>query len=161
MRQFICTPHHNFTICVALAVCLTSFPAQALAQQDDVRLVAIGALAGSNVYTTYGYIGTVADLLAYEKYDSARVQALMKEVAALSEASIKQLQRVRATDIIDNDKKALDDMVAIYRLLQQEANALSDYSVSKSKDHLDAYNTARTTVWPKIKTILGIKDQPQ
>ena len=65
MRQFFCTPRHNFTICVALAVCLTSFPAQTQAQQDDVRLVAIGALAGSNVYTTYGYVGTVADLLAY------------------------------------------------------------------------------------------------
>ena len=160
MRQFTRPLFRSLAIVLAIVACLAAHPSTAQAQQDDVRLVAIGALAGSNVYTTYGYIGTVADLLAYEKYDSNRVQALMKEVAALSEASIKQLQQIRATDIIDNDKKALDDMVAIYRLLQQEANALSDYSVSKSKDHLDAFNTARTTVWPKIKTALGIKDPP-
>src|SRR5207244_2547622 len=112
---------------LVLATCGAFLPHKARAQQDDPRLMAIGALAGSHLYTTYGYIGTAADLFAYEKYDTKRVQDLMKEVVSMADVSIKQLHKVRDTNIIDSDKKALDDMVAIYGLLQQEANALSDY----------------------------------
>jgi hypothetical protein len=141
-----------------LALCATLLPAAIGAQQDDPRLIAIGGLAGSHLYTTYGYIGTVADLFAYEKYDTKRVQELMKEVVSMADVSIKQLHKVRETNIGDSDKKVLDDMVVIYGLLQQEANALSDYSVSKSKEHLDVFTKARTEAWPKIKAVLGIKD---
>jgi len=137
---------------------LALLPAAANAQQDDPRLVAIGGLAGSHLYTTYGYIGTVADLFAYEKYDTKRVQELMKEVVSMADVSVKQLHKVRETNVSDSDKKVLDDMAAIYGLLQQEANALSDYSLSKSKEHLDAFSKVRTEAWPRIKAVLGIKD---
>jgi len=144
---------------LSIAVFLLGIMAStATAQQDDPRLVAIGGLAGSHIYTTYGYIGTVADLFAYEKYDTKRVQDLMKEVVSMADVGIKQLHKVRETNIGESDKKVLDDMVVIYGLLQQEANALSDYSVSKSKEHLDAFNKARTDAWPKIKAVLVIKD---
>jgi hypothetical protein len=141
-----------------LVLCVLITSAAVGAQQDDPRLVAIGGLAGSHIYTTYGYIGTVADLFAYEKYDTKRVQDLMKEVVSMADVGVKQLHKVRETNIGESDKKVLDDMVVIYGLLQQEANALSDYSVSKSKEHLDAFTKSRTEAWPKIKAVLGIKD---
>lgn len=127
--------------------------------KTDDRLVCIGALAGAHIYTTYGYVGTVADGFAHDVYKADKVQDLMKEVVGLSEVSIKQLKAVRSGNLVDADKKVLDDVVEVYSLLQDEARALSDYTKSKDKDDLDKFEKSRTAAWPKIKAVLGIKDE--
>jgi hypothetical protein len=132
-------------------------PAIGQAEEDD-RLVAIGALAGAHVYTTYGYIGTIADAFAHDVYDAQKVQDLTKEIVGLAEVNVKQLRKIREGNLVDEDKKVIDEVIAVYDLLQREANALSAYSKSKSKEDLDAFEQSRTTVWPKIKAALGIPD---
>lgn len=126
--------------------------------KTDDRLICIGALAGAHIYTTYGYVGTVADAFAHDVYNADKVQNLMKEVIGLSDVSVKQLKTVRNGNIIDSDKKVIDDVIEVYGLLSEEARALSDYTRSKDKGDLQKYENARTTVWPKIKSVLGIKD---
>jgi hypothetical protein len=126
--------------------------------KTDDRLVCIGALAGAHVYTTYGYVGTVADAYAHEVYKADKVQDLMKEVVGLADVSVKQLAAVRKGSIVESDKKVIDDVIEVYGLLKEEAQALSDYTKSKDQDDLKKYEKARTTAWPKIKTVLGIKD---
>ena len=126
--------------------------------KTDDRLVCIGALAGAHIYTTYGYVGTVADGYAHDVYKAEKVQDLMKEVIGLAEVSMKQLKTVRNGNIVDADRKVIDDVSEVYALLQKEAKALSEYSKSKNKDDLAKFEEARTAAWPKIKAVLGIKD---
>jgi hypothetical protein len=127
--------------------------------KTDDRLVCIGALAGAHIYTTYGYVGTVADGYAHDVYKAEKVQDLMKEVIGLADVSIKQLKVVRNGNIVDADIKVIDDVSEVYGLLQKEAKALSDYSKSKNKDDLAKFEEARTAAWPKIKTVLGMEDE--
>jgi hypothetical protein len=151
---------------LALFASLSGFPLASRAEGEkkaeegktDERLVCIGALSGAHIYTTYGYIGTVADGYAHDVYKAEKVQELMKEVVGLSEVSMKQLKAVRDGNIVDVDKKVIDDVSEVYGLLQKEAKALSDYTKSKDKDDLAKFEAARTAAWPKIKGVLGIKD---
>lgn len=129
--------------------------------KTDDRLVCIGALAGAHIYTTYGYVGGVADAYAHDVYKAEKVQDLMKEVVGLADVSVKQLKAVRNGNLVEADKKVLDDVVEVYGLLQDEARALSDYTKSKDKDDLQKFEKARTAAWPKIKGVLGIKDEPK
>lgn len=129
--------------------------------KNDDRLVCIGALASAHISTTYGYVGGVADAFAHDVYKAEKVQDLMKEVVRLADVSVKQLKTVRNGNLMDADKKVLDDVVEVYGLLQEEARALSDYTKSKDKDDLQKFENARTAAWPKIKGVLGIKDDPK
>ena len=129
------------------------------AKVDD-RLVCIGALSGAHIYTTYGYVGTVADAYAHDIYKADKVQDLMAEVAKLAEVSIGQLKAVRKGNLDEGDRKVIDNVIEVYSLLHDEALALSDYTKSKSQVDLQKFEKARTTAWPKIKTVLGLKDDP-
>jgi hypothetical protein len=157
----------RFSLLLVASVSLLILPVLCRAQEKekkeeesktDDRLVCIGALAGAHIYTTYGYVGTVADAYAHEVYKADKVQDLMKEVVGLADVSVKQLKAVRNGSIVESDKKVIDDVIEVYGLLKEEAQALSDYTKSKDQDELKKYEKARTTAWPKIKTVLGIKD---
>lgn len=124
----------------------------------DDRLVCIGALAGAHIYTTYGYVGGVADAYANDVYDGERVRSLMKETIGLSDVSIVQLKKVRDGNITDEDKQVINDVIEIYGLLKKEAQSLSDYTTSGAQTDLDAFEQSRTVAWPKIKKVLGIAD---
>jgi sulfite reductase alpha subunit-like flavoprotein len=157
----------RFSLSLVACVSLLMLSVVCLAQEKekkeeesktDDRLVCIGALASAHIYTTYGYVGTVADAYAHEVYKADKVQELMKEVVGLADVSVKQLKAVRNGSIVESDKKVIDDVSEVYGLLKEEAQALSDYTKSKDQDDLKKYEKARTTAWPKIKTVLGIKD---
>lgn len=139
---------------------LAATPVWAQVQKEDDRLVCIGALSGAHIYTTYGYIGGVADLYGHQVYKADRVQELMREVVGVANVSIKQLRKVREGIVDAGDKQVIDDMCEVYDLLQKEAMALSAYARTGNKADLEAFETARNTVWPKIKGVLGIKDPP-
>jgi hypothetical protein len=124
---------------------------------DDPRLTAIGVLAGQNIYTTYAYIGAVADGYGKASYSSAQVQQLMAEVASMASVASRHLQEVRATNIVEEDRDAIDNVLSIFELLTKEANALSGYAKSGSDADLRAYDDARTEVWPKVKGMLDLK----
>ena len=157
------TPRFSLSLvaCVSLLILSVLCRAQEKEKKEeeaktDDRLVCIGALAGAHIYTTYGYVGTVADAYAHDVYKGDKVQDLMKEVVGLADVSVKQLKAVRNGSIVDSDKKVIDDVIEVYGVLKEEAQALSDYTKSKDQDDLKKYEKARTTAWPKIKTVLGI-----
>lgn len=156
----------RFALSLVAFLALLAMPVVGRAQEpkkeeepkSDDRLVCIGALAGAHIYTTYGYVGGVADAYANNVYKAEKVQDLMKEVIGLADVSVKQLKTVRNGNLVEADKKVLDDVVEVYGLLQEEARALSDYTKSKNNDDLQKFEKARTAAWPKIKVVLGIKD---
>lgn len=135
----------------------SSTSADSAAAQDDERLVAIGSLAGAHLYTTYGYIGMVIDAHRQGTYTDQRVQELMTEVINLGQANSRQLKKVRNGNLVDSDKKVIDDFLSAYELLAEEANAAIEYSRTDSSEDLAHYHQSRTAAWRKIKTILGIK----
>ncbi len=120
-------------------------------------LIAIGVLAAQNIYTTYAYIGSVADGYGNDSYTAEQVQTLMGEVIGLTKVAIENVNIVAKSNIVESDKQALQNVAEILGFLQDEATALSSYTKTQSDEDLKAYDTARTTVWPKIKAALQIE----
>ncbi|REJ95866.1 MAG: hypothetical protein DWQ29_01500, partial [Planctomycetota bacterium] len=79
---------------------------------DGDRLYLIGALGGAHVYTTYAYIGVLADGLSKELYPDEQVIELLGEVSAVSESLIKNLEQVKRGELSPSDEAAVDDMIA-------------------------------------------------
>ena len=127
--------------------------------KDDPRLVAIGSLAGSHVYTTYGYIGVTADAFGKQVYDADRVEQLMKEVMGLCDANSKLLDKLLEGNIVESDKKAIREIGLIYDGLRMEAAALVQFAKTKDEDDVKSFDAARKAVWPKIQKLLGIKGE--
>lgn len=124
---------------------------------DDPWLVAIGVLSGQNIYVTYAYIGSVADGYTKHAYTAEQVQSLMKEITGLTDVAIQHLEAVEQTKIVDSDRKAIERVVEIMVLLKQEAEALAAFTRSEADADLQAYETARTSAWPKIKAALQME----
>lgn len=144
---------------------LAAFSAAAAAAQEneaveDPRLVTIGSLGASYVYTTYGYIGLVADGFAEEQYDAAAVQEHMRVVMNIADVNAGQFQNLLKTDLNDEDRRVVRDMLEITGLLKRQAAGLVKYSQTKAPQDATAFEKTRTTVWPKIAALLGI-DQPE
>ncbi len=125
--------------------------------QDDPRLICIGALAGANVYITYGYIGTIADLYAMSGYDAEKTRGFLDEVRGLTAMASEQLKSIRQMNIIDTDRQAIDELMAINNLLIKEIDALAAYTKSDDKADAEEFEKIRTEVYPKIKALLGIE----
>lgn len=131
-------------------------PETAIDPEAD-RLYLIGAVGGSHVYTTYAYIGVLADSLSKELYTSEQVQELLNETVAMSDSLLKQMRKVRAGGLSDVDAKAIDNMIQIYVLLQDEARAAAAFAQSRSPEDASRFDKIRTDVWPRIATLLGLE----
>jgi len=120
-------------------------------------LSAIGVLSGQNIYLTNTFIGSISDGYVKEAYDAATVEQLMKEVVVMVKASRSSLESVKATNVADQDKATIDELIVILDLLSQEAEALARYVRSKDLDDLQAYEKAKDEVSPKVETLLRLK----
>lgn len=124
------------------------------------RLYLIGMLGGSHVYTTYLYIGVVADSLSKELYTEEQVKELLGEVVISSDTLVKNMIRVRDGGLSPEDTEAINGMIEIYGLLKEQANAAIVFTDSRSPDDAERFEQIRTTVWPKISTLLGLEPTP-
>jgi hypothetical protein len=144
---------HLLLILLTLPLC---FPASSHAD-SNVYLETVGGFGGSYIYMTYAYIGVTADAYSEDIYQAEQVQIMMDETVGMLNNLIGMLQKVRDTDIVDNDKRFIDDMIEVLGLLKREAQALSTYAASKDPEDIKKYDEARKEVWPRIKQLLGIK----
>lgn len=127
------------------------------AQQKKANpLRTIGALSGAHVYTTYGYIGAVADAFGKGAYDAKRVELLMSEVMGMADVSVGELQAIRDSSLAEDDKKVVQDIIEVYQLLRGEADALTKYAKTRKKEDLNAFNEVRRNVWPRIEKLLRL-----
>jgi hypothetical protein len=125
------------------------------------RLYLIGALGGAHVYTTYAYIGVLADGLSKELYTPEQTKTLLGEIVSVSDSLVKNLTRVRDGGLTESDGAAISNMIDIYKLLQDEARAAIAFSESKTVEDAQKFEEARTTVWPKISELLGLDAEPE
>jgi hypothetical protein len=127
---------------------------------DGDRLYLIGAMGGSHVYTTYAYIGVLADSLSRDLYTAEQVQDLLKETISMSQSVVKQMQKVRSGELSDLDRDTIDKMIRIHELLQQQAEAASRFAATRSAPDAEEFDRMRTKVWPRIAELLGIEESP-
>lgn len=135
-------------------------PEEPLNPEAD-RLYTIGALGGAHVYTTYAYIGVLADSLSKELYDAEQTKTLLGEVVSVSDSLVKNLTRVRDGGLSDSDTQAINNMIEIYGLLQTEAEAAIAFTDSRNPTDAEKFETARKTVWPKIADLLGLEEEAE
>ena len=130
-------------------------PEEPLDPEAD-RLYMIGALGGAHVYTTFAYIGVLADGLSKDLYGGEQTKELLGEVVSVSQSLVKNLTRVRDGGLSEQDTSAINNMIDIYTLLQTEAEAAIAFTDSRTPEDAEKFETARTTVWPKIADLLGL-----
>lgn len=122
----------------------------------DPKLQLIGSLASSHVYTTFGYIGIVADNTQKELYPPERVDDLMQEVVVISDSLVKQLEELQKSNLTASDAEAVQEIIEIYKLLNQESESLRAYAKDKSEANGNAFNKLRGTTWPRVAKLVGI-----
>ncbi len=121
------------------------------------RLYLIGALGGAHVYTTYAYIGVLADGLSKQLYTDEQTKELLAEVVTVSDSLVKNMERVRDGGLSEGDTEAINGMIEIYKLLKDEASAAIRFADSRSVEDAEKFDQIRTTVWPKISALLGLE----
>lgn len=126
----------------------------------DSKLQLIGSLASSHVYTTFGYIGVVADNIQKDLYTPEEVDRLMKEITVISDPLIEQLVALQKSEITPEDAKAVQEIIEIYALLKSESEALRTYAKDKSKVNGDEFNRRRAEAWTRVAKLLDIPSKP-
>jgi hypothetical protein len=131
---------------------LTSKPAAPL----DSKLQLIGSLASSHVYTTFGYIGVVADNVQKDLYAPDDVDRLMKEITVISDPLIVQLVALQKSEMTPEDAKAVQEIIDIYALLKSESEALRTYAKDKTEANGSEFNRRRAEAWTRLAKLLDI-----
>ena len=126
----------------------------------DAKLLLIGSLASSHVYTTHGYIGVVADNAQKELYTPARVDELMQEITVLADSLTAQLKSLKKSDLTPEDAKAVQEIIDIYALLKQESDALRAYAKDKTEAHGNEFHRVRAAAWTRVAKLLEIPVTP-
>jgi len=128
-----------------------------LAGQDDPRLVALGGMMASDLYVKQMYIDAVRDALLARAYDSAAVEQKMRVLAQMTSINIDQLNKVQGLNLAPNEKEALAAGIAIYKLLQDQANKLAAHARENTAATKKALEESRKETWEKMGKLLGIK----
>ena len=137
---------------------LVYHPVPAAGQSDsNIYLETVGGFGGSYIYMTYAYIGVTADAFSKNIYQANQVKVMMDETVSMLNNLTKMMSKVQATNIVDNDKAFVDSMIEVLGLLKVEAESLSSFAASSDPADVEKYDAARKQVWPKIKSLLGIK----
>ena len=152
-----------FPLILCLAVWPAHLPGQAPetnTQQPsatvDSKLLLIGSLASSHVYTTFGYIGVVADNAQKGLYKPDQVESLMQEVTLISDPLVSQLELLRQSDLTPVDAKAVTEIIEIYGLLKKEAEALRLYSQTRTEANGSEFNRLHGSTRVHVFQLLGI-----
>ena len=136
-------------------------PASKPATPVDTKLQLIGSLASSHVYTTFGYIGVVADNVQKDLYTPDDVDRLMKEITVISDPLIVQLVALQKSEMTSEDAKAVQEIIEIYTLLKNESEALRVYAKEKTKANGDEFNRRRAEAWTRVAKLLDIPAKPR
>ena len=149
-----------------LTLVLGTLPAMSQSPEDkpaskppapvDTKLQLIGSLASSHVYTTFGYIGVVADNVQKDLYTPDDVDRLMKEITVISDPLIVQLAALQKSEMTPEDAKAVQEIIEIYALLKQESEALRTYAKDKTEANGSAFNRRRAEAWTRVAKLLDI-----
>jgi hypothetical protein len=132
----------------------------------DRSLEAIGGLSAAHLYQTYLNLGMLADTTENDVYSESEAKNLLKTVSALMDRVDIQLGRVLESSTDPEDKKKLEQVRDLTKLLRAQAKELRAYwdtpekDTAGKKEHETKFHKAREEAWAGIKELLNIKDEP-
>jgi hypothetical protein len=107
-------------------------------------LETIGGLSASNAYITLSSIGLLADGFENHVYDAPFTQSALKEIINLIDNAAKHFDKLKAaTSLSQEDKKYCEDILAIFKSLKDEANALMDYTANPNPQNAGIFQDKR------------------
>jgi hypothetical protein len=132
----------------------------------DRSLEAIGGLSAAHLYQTYLNLGMLADATDGDVYNESDAKNLLKTITVLMDKVDTQLGRVLESSTDPEDKKKLEQVRDLTKLLRVQAKELRAYwdtpekDTAGKKDHETKFHKAREEAWAGIKELLNIKDEP-
>ncbi len=159
------SPSIRTGILILLLLSMSTWPARSRGQAPaapakpeavDPQLQLIGSLASSHVYTTFGYIGVVADNTENALYTPQKIDELMREVTLISDPLTTQLEALRKTDLTPDDAQTVQQIIEIYALLRQESDALRVYAKERTKANGSEFHRLRAEAWTGVAKLLNI-----
>ncbi|MEW5723000.1 MAG: hypothetical protein AB1896_07835 [Thermodesulfobacteriota bacterium] len=131
-------------------------PAGAPASDDNVYIDTIGALSGSYIYMTYGYIGVVADAYSKDLYEAGQIKHMMEEKVTFINKLVQSLRQVQGTNLAQTDREFIEAMIEILDLLKQEAESLAAFATSNDPAEVEHFDQVRQEAWSQIKKVFGV-----
>ena len=111
------------------------------------------------MYSSYFAIGAIADGFGKKVYNADQVEKLMDSLGSMSAQNAKTLRKLKdnGEKLSEAEKKSIEEVAVILDLLKKEADAMTAFTKSKTKEDSAEFQKARKEVWGKIKTFLGLK----
>lgn len=125
-------------------------------ERDVLHLNTIGVFSAASVIQSYGYIGFLADALSRKVYEPEMVSSMLIEATAYLRNVKTQLEKYPAISLKAGDQKFLASIAEIVNHLIKEAEALSSFAQTKSKEDLGKYEAARDAAAKSIEKTFKI-----
>ncbi len=125
--------------------------------QDNKRLVAIGALSASSLYLAFVNVGLTADGFEKGVYDAAMAKSVVGEVKTLIKNCSETLADLAKGETEEANQKALKEIVEIGGMVQEYADLLIEYTKEKDAKVGEKFQAKRKTTWERLKKFMGIK----
>jgi hypothetical protein len=129
------------------------------AGREFVHLSMLGTFSAGFVLETYGFIGSLADLLHHGVYEPETVRSMLGETKIFLQKSLDNLRvyQDKTITVSPRDLQFINGISEITAHLITEADSLIAYAESFDIEDYNRYKDARAKAWAGIKLTLGMK----
>jgi hypothetical protein len=125
--------------------------------ERDVYRRAFGGLAAGYLFQTHLSIGTTADLFGKKVYAADEVDALMDTTIGMGKSVAQMLGEVGKLQLGPGDRKTVDEMLEVNRLLAQQAGALKTFVRQQTRENAARFAEHRESTWVRLQALLNIR----
>jgi hypothetical protein len=125
------------------------------AKKESATLGAVGGLSVISANSTFLLIGVTADAFAKEVYTPEQVRGIMKPIIKQLDAVSNLLRKVQEEGLSEQDDDYIDQIVELYRLLQDEARALDKFVVRKGDGEAKSFEKTRKAALKALGKLTG------
>jgi hypothetical protein len=118
---------------------------------------AVGGLGAGYLFQAHLALGTTADLLGKEVYDSGEVEALMDTTISMTKSVADMLGEIRKLEIGPGDHKTIGHMIEVNRLLGAQAVALKTFARERTESNALRFQEHRRSTWTELSQLLDIR----
>lgn len=157
LRPWLC-----LLIVASLFACGPALQTTRAADDDDkaekaaaAQLEAIGGLSMVTARNTFLLIGVTADAFAKQAYKGDQVEAIMKSVIRQLDTVSNQLRKLQDAELSEANDQYVDQIVSVYRLLQDQARALDKFVAKPGEGTANAFEKARKAALTALDKLAG------
>jgi hypothetical protein len=133
-------------------------PAERPAAHEQL-LQSLAVLTVGHLYQGYLNIGFLADNMGSDVYSRDEAVKMLKEVTNTLSIVDRQLARLRAVQLTPEDRRDVEHVRQLGKLLRAQADELTAYWEEPTKAQALRYKKARAAAWAGIKPLLGIDQE--